>query len=104
MPRGPPPVLEVRPQAALRLLLEGVLRHSAECIEGLGDARHHQALLRGLQALTGLAEIPPGKVDELSDLHHKLMGAGPCGPALVRSHGRAERIRTSGLLTPSQAR
>ena len=28
----PPPVLEVGPQAALRLLLEGVLRHSAECV------------------------------------------------------------------------
>jgi triphosphatase len=89
----PPPVLEVRPQAALRLLLEGVLRHSAECIEGLGDARHHQALLRGLQALTGLAEIPPGKVDELSDLHHKLMGAAATEvPALLGS------ARTQSLL------
>lgn len=89
----PPPVLEAPPQAALRLLLEGVLRHAAELIEGLGDARHHQALLRGLQALTGLAEIPHEKVGELRDLHQQLtVAAATEVPSLLGS------ARTQALL------
>lgn len=89
---GSTPLQGVEPAAALRPQLEGVLRHAAELIEGLGDDLHRLALLQGLAALEGLADLPTRLSGELRGLQQRLAAAGPAHFAGVLSGAQTQML------------